>query len=174
MEILIHCISSAIMDILIYYISSFTLETLIYCILYMAMTTHVTFCISCIFMAIVLLCIQDWCMYLQSYVEIDYCIALMSGQFFHLGLHYYNYGMDFIMYFGHHITPLTSHIRGNLLQLFYHTWLITYLWPSLYLYRIFRTHGLILYFYVSKFIPKNTCLLMYVTFNHIFMCIHGY
>ena len=59
MEILIHCISSAIMEILIYCIFSSTLEILIYCILYMAMTTHVTFCISCLFVSIVLLCIWN-------------------------------------------------------------------------------------------------------------------
>ena len=76
---------------------------------------HMTLCISCLFMAIVLLCIRDCYMYLQSDAEIDYCIVLMSGWFFHLGLHYSTSGMDFIMYFGHHVTPLTSHIRGNLL-----------------------------------------------------------
>ena len=73
MEILIHCVSSIIMEILIYCTSSSTLEILIYCILYVAMTTHVTFCISCLFMAIVLLCIRDCSMYLQSYAEIYYC-----------------------------------------------------------------------------------------------------
>ena len=52
--------------------------------------------------------------YLQSYLEIYHCIVLMSGWFFHLGLHYSTSGMD-IMYFGHHVTPLTSHIRGHLL-----------------------------------------------------------
>ena len=93
----------------------FIMEILIYCILYMAMTTHVTFFISRLFMAIVLLCIWDCYMYLQSHVEIYHYIVLMSGWFFHLGLHYSTYGMDFIMYFGHHVTPLTSHIRGHLL-----------------------------------------------------------
>ena len=53
---------------------------------------------------------------------------------------------------------------------FYHTLLITYLWPSLSLYRLFRPHGLILYFDVSKFIPKKTFLLLYMTFNPIFAC----
>ena len=41
----------------------------------------------------------------------------MDGWFFHLGLHHSTFGMDFIIYFVHHVTPLTSHIRGNLLQL---------------------------------------------------------
>ena len=57
---------------------------------------------------------------------------------------------------------------------FYHTWLITCLWPSLSLCRLFRPHGLILYFDVSKFIPKNTCLLLYVTFNPTLACIHDF
>ena len=52
--------------------------------------------------------------YLQSHAEIYHCILLISGWFFHLGLHYSTSGMD-IMYFSHHVTPLTSHIRGNLL-----------------------------------------------------------
>ena len=76
---------------------------------------HMTLCISCLFMAIVLLRIQDFYMYLQSHTEIDYCIVLMSGWFFHLGLHYSTSMMDFIIYFGHHVTPMTSHIRGHLL-----------------------------------------------------------
>ena len=42
----------------------FIMDILIYYILYVAMTTHVTFCIACLFMAIVLLCIQDYYMYL--------------------------------------------------------------------------------------------------------------
>ena len=76
---------------------------------------HMTLCISCLFMAIVLLSIRDCYMYLQWHAEIVHCIVLMSGWFFYLGLNYSTYGMDFIMYFGHHVTPLTSHIRGNLL-----------------------------------------------------------
>ena len=57
---------------------------------------------------------------------------------------------------------------------FYHAWLITYLWPSLSLYRLFGPHGLILYFYVSKFIPKNPFLLLCVTFNPILACTHEF
>ena len=91
------------------------MEILIYCILYVAMTTHITVCISCLFMAIVILCIQDCYMYLQSHAEIDYCTLLMDGWFFHLVIHHSTYGMDFIMYFYHHVTPLTSHLRGHLL-----------------------------------------------------------
>ena len=75
MEILIHCISSSIMEILIYCISSSTLEILIYCILYMAMTIHVTFCISCLFMAIVLLCIPTapcTCTHMHRFIIVLY------------------------------------------------------------------------------------------------------
>ena len=57
-------------------------------------------------------------MYLQSHADIYHCIVLMSGWFFYLGLHYSTSRMDFIMSFGHHVTPLTSDIRGHrLLQL---------------------------------------------------------
>ena len=52
---------------------------------------------------------------LHSYAKFDYCTILMDGWFFHLILHHSTSGMDFIMYFGHHVTPLTSHIRGHLL-----------------------------------------------------------
>ena len=91
----------------------FIMEILIYYVLYVAMTTQVTFCISCLFMDIVLLCIRAFYMFLQSHAEIDHCIVLMSGCFFHLVLYYSTSRMDFIMYFGHHVTPLTSHIRGH-------------------------------------------------------------
>ena len=93
----------------------FIMDILIYYILYVAMTTHVTFCISFLFMAITQLCIWDCYMYLQSYVEIDYCTILMDRWFFHLVLHHSTSRLDFIMYFFHHVTPLTSsHIRGHL------------------------------------------------------------
>ena len=90
----------------------FIMKILIYCILYVAMTTHVTIRISCLFMAIVLLCIWDCYMYLQSCAEFDYCTILMDGWFFHMFLHHSTFGLDFIMFFSHHVTPLTSHIRG--------------------------------------------------------------
>ena len=63
----------------------FIMEILIYYILYMAMTTQVTVCISCLFMAIVLLCIRDCYMYLQLYVELYYGIMLIGRLVFHLG-----------------------------------------------------------------------------------------
>ena len=56
-------------------------------------------------------------------------------------LHFWD---GFIMYFGHHVTPLTSHIRGIYYSWFYHTWLITLLWLSLSLCRLFEPHGLFL------------------------------
>ena len=56
------CIFSFCGDIDPLYI--FIIEILIYYILYVSMTTHVTFCISCLFMAIVLLCIWDCSIYL--------------------------------------------------------------------------------------------------------------
>ena len=76
---------------------------------------HMTLCISCLFMAIVLLCIRDCYMYLQSHAKIYHCIVLIGGWFFHLGLHYSTSGTDFIMYFEHHVTPLTSIISGHML-----------------------------------------------------------
>ena len=57
---------------------------------------------------------------------------------------------------------------------FYHTWLITYLWPSLSLYRLFRLHGLRLSFDVPISSPKNPCLLLYMTFNPIPACTHDF
>ena len=57
----------------------FIMDILFYFILYVAMTTHVTFCISCLFMAIVLLCIWDCYMYLQSCAEFDYYLVLLDG-----------------------------------------------------------------------------------------------
>ena len=86
----------------------FIMEILIY-VYCMWRWPFMSYFVSCLFMAIVLLCIQDYYMYLQSHVEIDYYTI------FHLVLHHSNSGMDFMMYFGHHVTPLTSHIRGNLL-----------------------------------------------------------
>ena len=45
---------------------------------------HMSYFVSCIFMAIVLLCIWDCCMYLQSYVEIFvlYCWMVGSSTWF--------------------------------------------------------------------------------------------
>ena len=50
----------------VYKMSSSIMEILIHCILYVVMTTH-DICISCLFMAIVLLCIWDCYMYIYSH-----------------------------------------------------------------------------------------------------------
>ena len=84
MEILIHCISSYSMEILIPCISSsWIFWSIIYCAWRWPHMSHFV----CLFMAIVLLCIRDCYMYLQSYANIDYCTILMDGWFFHLVLH---------------------------------------------------------------------------------------
>ena len=72
----------------------FIMRILIYYILYVAMTINVTFCISCLFIAIVLLCIRDCYMYLQSCTEIDYCTIVMESWLFHLVLHHSTSGMN--------------------------------------------------------------------------------
>ena len=41
--------------------------------------------VSCLFMAIVLLCIRNCCMYLQLCVELYHCNMLIGWLFFHLG-----------------------------------------------------------------------------------------
>ena len=79
------------------------------------------------------------------------------------------------MYFGHHVTPLTSHIRGHLLQLILphmvdHTF---YGFPcpstgSLDPMDYFCT------FDVSKIIPKNNSYLLYVTFKPFLAYKRGY
>ena len=57
---------------------------------------------------------------------------------------------------------------------FYHTWVITYLWPSLSLCRLFRPNGIILYFYVPSSSLKNTCLLLHSTFKPVLTCTHDF
>ena len=78
--------------------------------------------------------------------------------------------MDFIMYFDPHVIPLTSHIRCICYNWFYHTWLITYLWPFMSLCRLYEPHGLILSFDVPSSSLKNPCLLLYTNFNPILAC----
>ena len=71
--------------------------------------------------------------------------------------------------------PLWPHtLVGICYSWFYHTWLITYLWPSLSLCKLFRPHGLILYFDVPSSSIKNTCLLLYMTFKPILACTHEF
>ena len=71
----------------------FIMEILIY-LYYMWRWPHTSYFVSCLFMAIVLLCIWDCCMYLQSCANFDYCIILLEGWFFHPVLHHSSYGMD--------------------------------------------------------------------------------
>ena len=52
-----------------------------------------------------------------------------------------------IMYFGDSITP------GICYNWFYHTWLITHLWPSLSLCRLFGPHGPFLYLWCFQYHP---------------------
>ena len=47
-------------------------------------------------------------------VVLLYYVDWVAGLPF-LYLHHFTSGMDFIMYFGHRITPLISYIRGHLL-----------------------------------------------------------
>ena len=61
-------------------------------------------------------------------------------------------------------------IQNTCYSWFYHTWLITYWWPSLSLCRLFSTHGLILSFYDPSSSLKNLCLFLYATFNPILVC----
>ena len=83
-----------LMEILIYYIFShygdhcplyiFIMEILIYvyCTWQWPLMWYL---VSCLFMAIVLLCIWDCYMYLQLYVELYYCTMLIGWLVFHLG-----------------------------------------------------------------------------------------
>ena len=78
MEILIHCISSYFMEIMILCISSsWIFRIYLYCLW---RWPHMSYFVSCLLiMAIVLLCIRDCCMYLQSYVEIFVLYCWMAG-----------------------------------------------------------------------------------------------
>ena len=71
--------------------------------------------VSCLFMAIVLLCIRDCYMYLQ-YVQSCIIVLCWLGGWSSIwdpsSLHFCD---GLIMYFGHCMTPLTSHIMGHLL-----------------------------------------------------------
>ena len=58
--------------------------------------------------------------YLQSHAKIYHCIVLISGWFFHLGLHYSTFGMD-IIYSGHHVTPWPHTLGGIYYSFFYDT-----------------------------------------------------
>ena len=83
MEILIYFISSAILEIMVL-LYIFIMEILIY--VYCTWRwPHMWFHVLCLFMAIVLLCIRDYYMYLKLYVELYYCTMLIGWLVFHLG-----------------------------------------------------------------------------------------
>ena len=83
-------------------------------ILYMVMTTHVIFCIMPIHGHCTLM--YPGLLYLLAVmcrVWLLYCtIGWMVLPSVSSSIHFWD---GLIMYFSHHITPLTSHIRGNLL-----------------------------------------------------------
>ena len=76
---------------------------------------YMSYFVSCLFMAIVLLCIRDCCIYLQLCAELYHCIVLIGWLVLPLGSSSLHFSYGIIMYFGHSMTPLTSHIRGQLL-----------------------------------------------------------
>ena len=85
-----------IMEIMIY----------LYCMWWLP---HMSYFVSCLFMAIVLLCIWYCYMYLQLFYYTIGWLFLPPGS---SSLHFWD---GLIMYFGHRMTPLSSHIRGHLL-----------------------------------------------------------
>ena len=95
---------------------SFIMEILIYYILHVVMTRHVTFCIipihgHCTLMYLGLLCLLAvMCRVSLLYCTIGWLVLPPSSS----SLHFWD---GLVMYFRHHITPMTSHIRGHLLQL---------------------------------------------------------
>ena len=100
-----------------FYVFIMDIRIYLYCIWWWP---HMSYFVSCLFMAIVLLCIWECSMYLQLYVEIYHCIVLMSGWFFDLGFHYSTSRMDFIMYSAI-MLPLWPHRLGGICyRLFYH------------------------------------------------------
>ena len=114
----------AFMEILIHYISLSFMEIMTLCIssswrfwsIYIACgDDHICYIVSCLFMAIVLLCIRDCYIYLQLCAELYHCIVLIGWLVLPLGSSSLHLWDGLIMYFSHCITPLTSHIRGHLL-----------------------------------------------------------
>ena len=99
-----------------YQMSSFSMEIIIHCILFVDMTTH-DICLLFLLMAIVLICIWDCYAYFISIVicrDLLFCCAnewliLPPGSSL---LH----SWDCYNVFCPSCTPLTSHIRGNILK----------------------------------------------------------
>ena len=83
------------------------------CILYMAMTTYVIYCIMpihghCTLMYLGLLYVCVVMCRVVSLYYVDWVVGIPLGS---SSLHFLD---GLIMYFSHHMTPLTSHIRGHL------------------------------------------------------------
>ena len=114
MEILIHCISLAFMEIMILCISSLWRFWFVYIV---HGDDHTCYIVSCLLMAIVLLCIRDYYIYLRLGAELYHCIVLIGWLVLPLSSSSLHFWYGIIMYFSHLMTPLTSHIRGHLLQL---------------------------------------------------------
>ena len=76
---------------------------------------HTCYIVSCLFMAIVLLCIRDCYIYLQLCAELYHCILLIGWLVLPLGASSLHFWDGLIMYFDHRMTPMTSHIKGHLL-----------------------------------------------------------
>ena len=120
------------MKILIHYISSFFMEITILCIysswrfwsIYIVRgDDHTCHIVSCLFMAIVLLCKWDYCIYLQLYAELYHCIVLIGWLALLLGSSSLHFWDGLIMYFDHRMTPLIIYARIDLTP-----WYIEYLY----------------------------------------------
>ena len=111
MKILIHYISLSFMDIMILCISLSWRFWYIYIVRGDDHTCHILYHVHCNLMYVGLLYVfavicRDWLLYYTNG-----WLVLPPGS---SSLHFSD---RFIMYFGHQVTPLTSHIRGHLLQL---------------------------------------------------------
>ena len=92
MEILIHGISSAFMEILVLCISpSWRFWSIMYCTW---RWLKMSYFVSCLSVAIVLLCIWDYYMYLQLYAELYHFTMPIGWLVFHWVLHHSTSGME--------------------------------------------------------------------------------
>ena len=113
MEILIYYISLSIMEIMVLRISSSWRFLSIYIICGDEHTWHIVYHAYSwplySYVSETTICI---CSYMQSCIIVLCWLGGWSSIWDHSLLHFWD---GLIMYFGHHMTPLTSHIRGNLL-----------------------------------------------------------
>ena len=131
---------------------------------------HTCYIVSFLFMHILLLCIQDRCIYLQLCAELYHFIVLIGWLVLPLGSSSLHFWDGLIMYSSHRMTPLTSHIRGHLLQL---------ILPHIYGLPCLSTDSLdpmenFCTCDVSKIIPKNTHYLLSTTFKPFLEYTCGY